>query len=51
MLNARWHWSGLSHPHVYVGTQFTLAILVMLVPDSYADAALTPAGASRGSSS
>lgn len=27
----------------YVGTQFTLAILVTLVPDSYADAALTPA--------
>jgi uncharacterized membrane protein YccC len=31
------------HSHVYVGTQFTLAILVTLVPDSYADAALSPA--------
>ena len=27
----------------YAGTQFTLAILVTLVPDSYADAAITPA--------
>lgn len=27
----------------YVGTQFTLAILVTLVPDSYADAAIAPA--------
>lgn len=27
----------------YIGTQFTLAILVTLVPDSYADAAITPA--------
>ena len=27
----------------YVGTQFTIAILVTLVPDSYADAAITPA--------
>jgi uncharacterized membrane protein YccC len=27
----------------YVGTQFTLAILVTLVPDSYADAAIQPA--------
>ena len=32
-----------AHPHVYVGTQFTLAILVTLVPDSYADAAISPA--------
>jgi uncharacterized membrane protein YccC len=31
------------HPHVYVGTQFTLAILVTLVPDSYAHAAISPA--------
>lgn len=30
------------HPHVYVGTQFTLAILVTLVPDSYSNAAITP---------
>jgi uncharacterized membrane protein YccC len=30
------------HSHVYVGTQFTLAILVTLVPDNYADAALSP---------
>ncbi|WBO21665.1 FUSC family protein [Sphingomonas abietis] len=28
---------------VYAGTQFTLAILVTLVPDSYADAAIGPA--------
>ncbi|WEK43888.1 MAG: FUSC family protein [Candidatus Sphingomonas colombiensis] len=27
----------------YIGTQFTLAILVTLVPDSYADAAMAPA--------
>jgi multidrug efflux pump subunit AcrB len=31
------------HPHVYVGAQFTLAILVTLVPDSYAHAAISPA--------
>src|SRR6202000_1782478 len=31
------------HPHVYVGTQFTLAILVTLVPDSYAGADIAPA--------
>jgi uncharacterized membrane protein YccC len=31
------------HSLVYVGTQFTLAILVTLVPDSYADAAIPPA--------
>jgi uncharacterized membrane protein YccC len=30
------------HPHGYVGTQFTLAILIALVPDSYADAAVSP---------
>ena len=30
------------HAHVYVGTQFTLAILVTLVPDSYAAAAIAP---------
>ncbi|MDI1294454.1 MAG: FUSC family protein [bacterium] len=28
--------------HRYVGTQFTLAVLVTLVPDSYADAAIAP---------
>lgn len=32
-----------SHSVTYVGTQFTLAILVTLVPDSYADAAIAPA--------
>jgi uncharacterized membrane protein YccC len=32
-----------SHSATYVGTQFTLAILVTLVPDSYADAAIAPA--------
>ncbi len=31
-----------SHSHVYVGTQFTLAILVTLVPDNYTDAAIAP---------
>lgn len=31
------------HAFVYVGTQFTLAILVTLVPDSYAGAAIAPA--------
>ncbi|MDR3531267.1 MAG: FUSC family protein [Rhodopila sp.] len=31
------------HSFVYVGTQFTLAILVTLVPDSYAEAAILPA--------
>lgn len=31
-----------SHSHVYVGTQFTLAILVTLVPDNYTNAALSP---------
>lgn len=31
-----------SHGHAYIGTQFTLAILVTLVPDSYAGAAAAP---------
>ena len=31
------------HSNVYVGTQFTLAVLVTLVPDSYAHAAISPA--------
>jgi uncharacterized membrane protein YccC len=31
------------HAMAYVGTQFTLAILVTLVPDSYTDAAIAPA--------
>lgn len=30
------------HSHRYAGTQFTLAILVTLVPDSYAGAVITP---------
>lgn len=30
------------HSHVYVGTQFTLAILVTLVPDNYTHAAISP---------
>jgi uncharacterized membrane protein YccC len=30
------------HSHVYVGTQFTLAILVTLVPDHYTSAAIAP---------
>jgi uncharacterized membrane protein YccC len=32
-----------SHSLAYIGTQFTLAVLVTLVPDSYADAAIAPA--------
>ncbi|MDH7798347.1 MULTISPECIES: FUSC family protein [unclassified Beijerinckia] len=32
-----------SHGLTYIGTQFTLAILVTLVPDNYADAAIRPA--------
>jgi uncharacterized membrane protein YccC len=31
-----------AHSHVYVGTQFTLAVLVTLVPDSYTKAAIAP---------
>ena len=31
-----------NHSHVYVGTQFTLAILVTLVPDNYVNAAISP---------
>ncbi|MDI3307949.1 MAG: FUSC family protein [Acetobacteraceae bacterium] len=31
------------HSLAYVGTQFTLAILITLVPDSFADAAISPA--------
>lgn len=31
-----------NHSYVYVGTQFTLAILVTLVPDNYANAAISP---------
>lgn len=30
------------HAHRYAGTQFTLAVLVTLVPDSYTGAAITP---------
>lgn len=36
------HLENSDHPRRYVGTQFTLAILVALVPDSYADAAIAP---------
>jgi uncharacterized membrane protein YccC len=31
-----------SHSHVYVGTQFTLAILITLVPDNYTGVAISP---------
>ncbi|NLS27519.1 hypothetical protein S2M10_25150 [Sphingomonas sp. S2M10] len=31
-----------THSYRYVGTQFTLAVLVMLVPDSYADGDMMP---------
>jgi uncharacterized membrane protein YccC len=31
-----------NHSHIYVGTQFTLAILVTLVPDNYANVAISP---------
>jgi uncharacterized membrane protein YccC len=33
-----------AHSVTYVGTQFTLAVLVTLVPDTYAHAAIAPAG-------
>jgi hypothetical protein len=36
------HTKNGGHAHIYVGMQFTLAILVTLVPDSYA-AAVVPA--------
>ena len=35
------HIENSGHSHGYVGTQFTLAILVTLVPDNYADAAIS----------
>ncbi len=37
------HLENGEHPHRYVGTQFALAILIVLVPDSYADAEIGPA--------
>jgi uncharacterized membrane protein YccC len=37
------HLENGEHPHRYVGTQFALAILIALVPDSYADAEIGPA--------
>ena len=37
------HLENGDHPHRYVGTQFALAILIALVPDSYADAQIGPA--------
>ncbi len=36
------HLENGDHAYRYVGTQFTLAILITLVPDSYAHAAITP---------
>jgi uncharacterized membrane protein YccC len=36
------HIENSAHAVAYAGTQFTLAILVTLVPDSYAHAALAP---------
>src|ERR1700722_12705193 len=36
------HIENSGHAHAYVGTQFTLATLVTLVPDSYAAAAIAP---------
>ncbi|MCE7796781.1 FUSC family protein [Sphingobium sufflavum] len=36
------HLENSDHPMRYAGMQFALAILVILVPDSYADAALEP---------
>jgi uncharacterized membrane protein YccC len=37
------HLENGEHPHRYVGTQFALAILIALVPDSDADAEIGPA--------
>lgn len=37
------HLENGAHAHRYVGTQFTLALLITLVPDSYADAEIAPA--------
>lgn len=37
------HLENGDHAHRYVGTQFALAILIVLVPDSYADAEIGPA--------
>jgi uncharacterized membrane protein YccC len=37
------HLENGAHAHRYVGTQFALAILIVLVPDSYADAEIGPA--------
>ncbi|WP_255326295.1 FUSC family protein [Sphingobium sp. EM0848] len=37
------HLENGDHGYRYVGTQFTLAVLVALVPDSYGDAAIAPA--------
>lgn len=37
------HLENGDHAHRYVGTQFALAILIVLVPDSYADAEIRPA--------
>jgi len=42
------HLENSGHAHAYVGTQFTLAVLVTLVPDSYAHAAIHPALARLG---
>ncbi|WEJ99410.1 MAG: FUSC family protein [Candidatus Sphingomonas phytovorans] len=36
------HLENGDHSHRYVGTQFTLAILITLVPDSYASATIMP---------
>ncbi|MEF7344647.1 hypothetical protein U9Y13_25320, partial [Escherichia coli] len=36
------HLENGDHPHRYIGTQFTLAILITLVPDSYAEATIEP---------
>jgi uncharacterized membrane protein YccC len=42
------HLENSGHAHAYVGTQFTLAVLVTLVPDEYAHAAIEPALARLG---
>ena len=36
------HLENGDHPHRYIGTQFTLAILITVVPDSYAEATIEP---------
>lgn len=36
------HWETGDHAHRYAGTQFTFAVLITLVPDSFTDASIVP---------